>query len=259
MMNRPKLWSGALLGLLVLACGPGDVTVTVEVEMLDPETGERAPRTIADLPVQLNPFDRDFIFDSLTQAAPRPEPEFPEELLARRDSLLVFQQEWRDAEAEWLALRDQLEGIAREMEDYNPAEPRYQQLFNQFNQVEGRYLDAEERKDSAFARFDELQQATFTELEQARALTEAWEDEAFADYGRVVQERLRDMRRDILADTTDATGRAQFRPQPGEWWVVTRYQLPTVELYWNIPIQVQRGEPIELRLSAENAEERDIF
>lgn len=258
-MIRPKLVSGALLGLLVLACGPGEVTVTVEVEMLDPETGEQTPRPIEDLRVQLIPFDRDFIFDSLTQASDTPEPQFPEELLMRRDSLLLFQEQWREAEAEWLALRDQLEGIAEEMEDYNPAEPRYQQLFNQFSQLEGRYVSAEQRKDSAFARFDELQQSTFAELEQARAQIQAWEDQAFADYGTIVQERLREMRREILADTTDATGRTQFRPQPGEWWVYSRFQLPTVELYWNVPIQVERGEPVELRLTRENAQERDIF
>jgi len=258
-MNRSKLWSGALLGVLVAACGPGEVTVTVEVDMLDPETGEQAPRTLADIPVQLNPYDRDFIFDSLAQATERPEPQFPQELMMQRDSLLRYQEEWRDSEAEWLALRDQLGNIASEMEEYNPAEARYRELFAQFDQVEARYLAAERRKDSAFVRFDELQQEIFTELEQARAQTEAWEDEAYADYGRVVQDRLRESRRDILADTTNTDGRATFRPQPGDWWVHARYQLPTVELYWNIPIRVDRGDPVELRLSRENAQERDIF
>lgn len=258
-MNRSKLWSGALLGFFAVACGPGEVIVTVEVDMLDPESGERAPRAIEDLRIQLVPFDRDFIFDSLTRAASEPEPQFPAELLARRDSLLLFQEQWREAEAEWLALRDQLERIVAEMEDYNPAEARYQQLFRDFDQLDARYRDAERRKDTAFGRFDELQQATFTELEQARAQTEAWEDEAFAPYGQLVQDRLRESRREILADTTDATGRARFRPQPGEWWVFARYPLPTVELYWNVPIQVDRGDPFELRLTRQNAEERDIF
>jgi hypothetical protein len=258
-MNRSKLWSGALLGLLAIACGPGEVIVTLEVDMLDPETGERAPRNIEDLPVQLVPFDRDFIFDSLTRAAPTPEPQFPDELLARRDSLLVFQQEWRDAEAEWLALRERLTNIVDEMEAYNPAETRYQELFREFNQVEARYQAEERRKDEAFVRFDELQQATFAELQDARAQIEAWEDEVFAPYGQILQDRLRESRREILADTTDATGRARFRPSPGEWWVHARFQLPTVELYWNVPIQVVRGEPVELRLTRGNAEERDIF
>jgi hypothetical protein len=258
-MNRPKLWCLALLGLLVAACGPGEVIVTVEVDMLDPESGERVPRNIEDLTVQLVPFDRDFIFDSLTQVAPTPEPQFPEELMARRDSLLVFQQQWRDAEAEWLALREQLSNIVDEMAAYNPAETRYQELFRQFDQAEGRYQAAERRKDQAFARFDELQQATFAELQDANAQLEAWADEAYAPYGQIVQDRLRESRRQILADTTDATGRARFRPNPGSWWVHTRYQLPTVELYWNVPVQVDRGDPVEVRLTRQNAQERDIF
>jgi hypothetical protein len=258
-MNRPKLWSWAFLGLLVTACGPGEVIVTVEVDILDPETGERVPRNIEDLTVQLVPFDRDFIFDSLTQASSTPEPQFPEELMARRDSLLVFQQEWRDSEAEWLALREQLANIVNEMEAYNPAETRYQELFRQFDQVEGRYQAAERRKDQAFARFDELQQATFSELQDARAQIEAWEDEVFAPYGQLVFDRLRESRREILADTTDATGRARFRPNTGSWWVHSRYQLPTVELYWNVPVQVDRGDPVEVRLTRQNAQERDIF
>jgi hypothetical protein len=258
-MNRSTLWCGALLGLLAIGCGPGEVIVTVEVDMLDPESGEVVPRNIEDLLVQLVPFDRDFIFDSLTRAADTPEPQFPAELMARRDSLLVFQQEWRDAEAEWLALRERLEEIVEEMEIYNPAEARYQQLFREFDQVETRYLAAERRKDEAFARFDELQQATFSELQEARAQIEGWADEAFAPYGQVVQDRLRESRREILSDTTDATGRARFRPSPGEWWIHARYPLPTAELYWNVPIQVDRGDPLELRLTRQNAQERDIF
>lgn len=259
MTNRAKLWSVALLFLAVAACGPADVRVTVEVDTLDPETGERVDRAIEDLRVDLLPFDRDFIFDSLTEAAPRPEPEFPEELLARRDSLRLYQRQWREAEGEWFALRDQLEEIADEMQDYSPAEARYQELFQQFEELEGRYVSAEQRKDEAFARFDRLQQDMFAEMEQARAQIEAWEDEAFADYGTIVQNRLQELRRDILTDSTDASGLARFRPQPGEWWVYSRYQLPTVELYWNLPVQVERGEPIEIRLTRENAEERDVF
>jgi hypothetical protein len=259
MTNRSKLWSAGLLVLVAAACGPGEVVVDIELEMLDPETGERAPRTIEDVRVQLLPFDRDFIFDSLAEAADRPEPQFPRELVARRDSLRLFQEQWRDAEAEWLALREQLGQIAGEMEDYNPAEARYRELFAQFDQVEGRYVSAERRKDDAFARFDRLQQEAFAEMEQARAQLESWEDEAYADYGNIVAERLRESRLEILADTTDSSGRAHFRPRPGEWWVYARYQLPTVELYWNLPVQVERGEPVEVRLREENAQERDVF
>ncbi len=71
--------------------------------------------------------------------------------------------------------------------------------------------------------------------------------------------RLQASGREILADTTDATGRADFQADPGEWWVYGRYPLATEELYWNIPITLERGEPTELRLNRGNAAVREIF
>ncbi len=258
-MKRSLLSTAAFLTLAVAACGPAELTVNVEVELMDPETGEQITRAIEDLEVQLLPFDRDAIFDSLTQAASRPEPQFPAELIAMRDSIQVAQEEWRTAESEWLARRERLEQITREMARYNQAEPRYRELFLQFGQQESAYLAAERRKDTAFARFDALQQAAFTDLEEARVQIENWEDEAFASYGEVVAARLRASRGEILADTTDATGRADFQASPGEYWVYARYRLTSAELYWNVRVNLERGEPFELRLTPENALRREVF
>lgn len=245
--------------LVVAACGPTDVVVTAEVDRMDPETGEQVLRPITNTRIQMLPFDRDIVFDSLTAEAASPEPQLPAELAVARDSILEAQREWREAESEWLALRESLEEISREMELYNPAEARYQQLFTQFNENETRYFDAEQRKDDAFDRYDRLQQETFQEMDEFRARLMAWEDDAFADYGTAVDERLRATGRDILVDTTDASGVARFGAAQGDWWVYSRYSLATEEFYWNVPVQVEGEGPVEVRLNRENAEIRPIF
>lgn len=258
-MKRRSLWSVFLLSLVLAACGPGEVVVTAEVEMMDPETGEQVTRPIENLEIQLLPFDRDVIFDSLTQAAPEPEPEFPEELMAARDSILQAQQRWREAESEWLAAREQLEEISDEMDQYSPAETRYRELFNQFTEVENRVEAAERTQEEAFSRYERLQQETFEQMEEARFEISTWEEEAFADYPEVIAARLQESGREILADTTDATGSVRFQADPGEWWIYARHRLTLEELYWNIRVDVERGDPLEIRLTRENAELRDVF
>lgn len=260
-MKRANLWGAILVPAAFLAgCGSPGVDVTIEVDLLDPESGEVVARPAANLPVQLVPFDRDVVFDSLTRAAARPEPGFPMELQIMQDSLFASQEEYRNAEAEWLAIRDRLQTIRREMDQYSPAEGAYRVLFNEFNELDGRERNADRRRNQAFERAEELQRTVLGDLNQARILQEQWEDEAFADYGDVVAARIRESRREILSDTTDAMGQARVRPSAGgAWWVVARYRLPSEELYWNIRVDLERGDPFPLRLTRENAEVRRAY
>ncbi len=258
-MNRRIIANLAFISLALGACGPAELVVTAAVEVIDPATGNPVSRPADDVVFQLLPFDRDQIFDSLTAAAPTPEPTLPPELQVARDSIAAAQQEWREFESRWLAMRERLEEITGELEQYNPAEAQYRVLFNEFNEIEGQYQAAERTKDQAFDRFDRLQQETFSELEEFRALLSAWEEGAFAPYGEVVGAKLVASGREILADTTDATGRADFEAAPGQWWIYGRYPLATEELYWNVPVTLERGEPTELPLSRENAQVREIL
>ena len=258
-MTRRSLWSAVLLPLVFAACGPGEVVVSAEVERMNPDTGEQEIQPIENMPIQLLPFDRDHIFDSLTAAAPRPEPEIPAQLALQRDSIMEAQQEWREAEAEWLEHRERLENISNEMDQYNPGEARYRELFSEFNQVEALVVDAENRRDDAFERFTGMQEEVMEELDRHRIEIEVWEDEAFADYGEIVATRLQEARREILADTTGATGQVRFHADPGEWWVYARHDLTMEELYWNIRVEVERGDPIEILLNRANAELREVY
>ena len=61
------------------------------------------------------------------------------------------------------------------------------------------------------------------------------------------------------ADTTGVDGGALVEVPPGQYWVHARYELPNDELYWNVPITVERGDPVVVRLSRANAIRRPIF
>lgn len=258
-MKRTSSSSLALFLLALGGCGPAELIITAEVGVMDPETGNPISRSVEDLEIQLLPFDRDQIFDSLTAAAASPEPQMPAALQVARDSITAAQQEWREFESRWLALREQLTQLSNELEQYNPAEAQYRVLFNEFNDLEAEYATAEATKDQAFERFDRLQQATFSELEEFRAVLMGWEEQAFAPYGEAVGMKLQLSGQEILADTTDATGRADFAADAGEWWIYARYPLATEELYWNEPVNLERGDPVEVPLTRDNAAVRDIL
>jgi hypothetical protein len=249
----------ALLSILLGGCGPAELIVTAEVEVTDPETGNLVVRPVDDVELQLLPFDRDAIFDSLTAAAATSEPVLPPALATARDSIVQAQGQWREFESRWLTLRERLEQISAELEQYNPAEAQYRVLFNEFNDVEAEYTNAERTKNAAFEQFDRLQQETFSELEEFRAVLGGWEDQAFGSYLEVVAAKVQASEMDVLADTTDATGRADFQPNPGQWWLYGRSPRATEELYWNIPLTLERGDPMELRLNEGNAQVRELL
>jgi hypothetical protein len=258
-MKPLKILGVVLLSLAATAaCGPGEVVVVAEVERLNPETGERALAPVANVQIQLIPFDRDAIFDSLTNAAATPEPTIPEAVRILRDSASIARTEWTEAESQWNAMLDRQRTISEEIAQYSQNEPRYRQLFEQFNQAEAAYANAGRVKDAAFARFTRLNDQSFGDIEQFKATLAVWEEEAFADWGTVVEARLDAARREIVYDTTDATGRVQMAAPKGEWWVHGRYAAGTEELYWNVPTTVG-GDPVEVRLTRENADIRPIY
>jgi hypothetical protein len=44
--------------------------------------------------------------------------------------------------------------------------------------------------------------------------------------------------------------------KPGVYWVYARYELAYTELYWNVMITVEGGEPLTVQLTRANAQER---
>ena len=235
------------------ACGPAELVVTMEIDMDNPDGEGMVVRALGDLEVQLLPYNRDAIFDSLEAAFPTPEPEIPAELLSARDQVAQAQQRWQAATTRWNTLRDTLQTITTTMEQYNRGESRYVALFNEFRDFDAQLGRVEGDMESAFAEFDELQRGTIRQSDSVRIEQDNWADDAFVDFGTVATEALRTSGLDVVVDTTDASGISRIEAAPGTYWVHARYELPYTELYWNVEVTLDRAAPVELRLTRENA------
>lgn len=242
----------ALAGTAVLtACGGGEVVVQGQVQ-----NAEGQVRALRDLPVELLPYDRDAVFDSLENAYATPMPAIPAALASLQDSISRAQTEWSEAEAVWAAGRDSLQQLRRGMDALNPMSPQYRVLFGQFNELEGQVNAADRTKQAAFARFNQLQQRYNSAADSIQLLRDQWADAAFADVDEALMAREDASGRLPMADTTDANGTVRFTGvKAGQWWVHARYELPFEELYWNIPVEVG-GDPTQVQLTRETAQVR---
>jgi hypothetical protein len=251
MLNkRLAIPSLAAASLVFAACGGGDVTLQV----LTQGTDELQP--VADLPVEFLPFDRDSLFAALSAAASEPEPQVPAQLRQEFDSVLVLQETWRVAEANWNEVRDSLRQLSERMQRMDRRSREYRPLFERFNGMEGREARLNRDRASAFEAFTNLQATNQQRLDSVRAVIEAWEDMAFQDYADIEATLLEDLAREIAYDTTDATGSLTRRLSGGTWWVHARVAIPAGELYWNVPTDASTDT---LRLTPDNAVRRLVF
>jgi len=247
-----------LLG--AVACGPTDVIVMMEVDQADPGGAGTMTQPLSNIEVRVLPYDRDAIFDSLARAYPDPEPQVPPELEAARAEVRAAQEEWNEAQTRWGVLRDTLQDITTALEGLPRTDAQYIVLFREYNDFETEYNAAERASNTAFARFDSLQQGTIRASDSIRILQDQWADEAFADVSDVFRNKMVETGLDAVVDTTDASGVARnISVRPGQYWVNARYELTYSELYWNVPVNVEGGDPVEIRLNRANAEERPIL
>ena len=253
--NLPIVMS---LLLAAAACGPAEVVVTMEVEMDNPDGEGMVTRPLSDVEVRLLPYDRDAVFDSLEAAFSTPQPAIPQELLAAREEVAAAQERWQTAERRWNNLRDTLQKINAALESYSRGESRYVTLYREWQDFDSQLTRVERDVKSAFDEFTALQQGTIRQSDSVRIERENWGDEAFAEAGTVFLAKQRASGLPAVADTTDASGiaRTNLKVKPGQYWLSARYELPYTELYWNIPLTVERGDPIQVRLTRENAKER---
>ena len=248
----------SVVGFLALgACAPGEVAVTIEDEVLDPAAGEMGRGGAPDIEIELLPYDRDEVFDSLEAAAAVPEPPIPADVLWGRSELSAARQEWSALVARWGSLRNQLEEINGRLQQMSRGESAYAELFNEFTDREAEYERVNQARLRAFSRMTGLQEGLAAQMEDIRIQRELWAEEAFKDAALVIERKVSAAGREVLADTTTAEGLAHFRSvKPGVWWVHARLQRPFVELYWNVRVEVKGGEVTELLLRPEDAEER---
>jgi hypothetical protein len=257
-MRRRSLPFAASLLLAVAACGPAEVVVTIEIDIDSPDGEGMISHALSDVEVQLIPFDRDAVFDSMATTYGTPEPPIPEELVTARGEVRVAQEEWQQSQTRWNTIRDTLQKLNSTMEEYTRGEARYVALFREWTDFDGELQGVTRQMDRSFDRFNELQQGTIRSSDSIRILRENWADEAFSGVGEVVKLKVSEAGLDAVADTTDATGvaRTHLKVKPGDYWVVARYEEAYTELYWNVRITVEGGEPTQVRLTRENATER---
>jgi hypothetical protein len=257
-MRRVVLtFAAGIIAATSVACGGGDVVVLAQLQEVaaGPEGAEGRP--LASLPLYLLPYDRDAIFDSLSQAHPTPEPQVPDTVFALQDQVRDRYREWQTAERRWGLLRDSLQTMLNRMERMNPQSGEYFVMFREYNDLADEVEVLERRSTQAFEGFTSLQNRLQEEAREIQIQRELWADDAFAPVDSIIQARLEERRAQEHADTTSAHGVARFRGvSPGQWWIHGRYDRPFDELYWNIPIQVDRGEEIQVRLTEQNAEVR---
>ena len=237
------------------ACGSGEVVVQAQRAGAD-----GAPVALKDLEIFLLPYDRDVIFDSLQAAYPEPEPVIPDSLIALQEAVVAAKAEYDAVEIEWSVLRDSLQTLSESMDAMGPAgrtRSEYVLMYRDFQALEPRFSELDAQLKRVFDRYDSLQRSFVAQAKALEIRRNAWADGAFASVDEVIAARLAELKRPELADTTTAAGTAHFKGlDEGTWWVHARYDLPFHELYWNVPIEVKKGEPVQVTLSEENAEKR---
>ena len=247
--------AGLIATLALTGCGSASISVVVELEG---EDGGDA-RRLEDIVVRLLPYDRDRVFDSLTQAAPTPEPQIPADLLAARDDIAEAQRAWSAASARAAVLRDTISKLNERLAGLNPAMNDYKELFLQVDPMITEFEGLENQVQSRFETFNDLQQASFERMGAVRIEKENWEMQAFSDIGDVIAARVDATGLEEAADTTGVEGAVLVELAPGQYWVYARYELVYDELYWNVPVTVERGDPVVVRLTRANAQRRPIF
>lgn len=254
-MRRLVLGLAVASSALLAACGGGEVVVQAAIRPEADETAEAAP--LPNMEIRALPYDRDAIFDSLRAAYGEPEPEIPDSLAQLQTAIAEAQEQLSAAEAQWNSARDSLKQLSDRMASMSRGDPQYVVAYRDFNAQEAIERRERQRMEEANQRFTQMLSAFNEQSEQVRARRQAWGDEAFASINEVIEARLEESGLVEHWDTTDANGVVRFRGlKKGDWWVHARYDLPYTELYWNVPVQVEGGDPITVVLNRENAQVR---
>lgn len=238
------------LALALAACGGGQVTVQVLTEGAD-----GTPRPQGDLVIHFLPYDRDSVFDALTEVAAEPEPQVPSDLQVTFDSVTALQERWREVDTQWADVRDSLRQLSNRLQGMDRRSREYRQLFDRFGPLENREGALNRQKTQAFEAFTNLQQRALARADSIRAVRESWGDVAFQDYNSIEDSILEAVGKEVYEDTTSAEGIVTRRLPAGSWWVHTRVPVGMFdEFYWN-----ERVDPAQvdtLRLTSENADRR---
>jgi len=191
--------------------------------------------------------------------ADSPEPTAPDSLAQLQSAIQSAQAEWSTATDQWNSARDSLRALSTALDNMPRSSGQYRLLFRDFQDQEGRERSAKRAMDGAFGTFDDLQKRYTAQAQNYALLLEQWGDEAYSDVDMVIQAREEALGRTEAADTTDANGVLRIPLKKGQWWIYARYELVYEELYWNVPIDVIGGDPLQIVLNRANAQRRPRY
>jgi hypothetical protein len=253
-MRRRVLGLAALCGTATLfACGGGEVVVQAQLET------DAGVQPLGEIEIRALPYDRDALFEELAAGYSEPEPAIPDSLVALQQEIAAANAAWSEASNQWSTARDSLQKLSAALQGVSRASPQYRLMFQDYNTQESQERSALRARDQAFTRFTGLQDRYTSQAEEIEARRNAWADVAYAKIDSVIAARLDEMGLEEHVDTADANGVVRFQLDPGEWWIHGRHDLAYEELYWNEPITVQRGDPIQVILNRASAEVRAKF
>src|SRR5690606_39148598 len=110
-LQMKRAFALPLLTLLLGSAACSRTQVVAEVTMVEDSIGQSIP--LPEVPIQLLPYDRDAIFDSLEAAYGTPEPPIPPDLIAQRQQIVQAQQQQTELEARLQSLQDSLGVVAQ--------------------------------------------------------------------------------------------------------------------------------------------------
>jgi hypothetical protein len=259
-MPRSPNLSPALLRtatvLLLLACSACSERAPVRVRTLF-----QGSVPVPDVELTAVPFNPAQLLDSLADVAPTPEPDFSglEARIRdyRRDSTAAVPQ--TDATVAWLATRDSVARMSRELARQDRRAPGYREAYARFRQLYARYAARQADRETGLRRFFSKDWALATEASRASDSLRAWENQAYRGFPEVAERTLAMTGREVSRIKTDSVGAAEMELPNGDWWVLARVrdpENPFQELSWSVPIRVSAGLPFSLPLIRANAVSR---
>ena len=242
--------------LLVVACSACADRAPVHVRAF---LQEGVPLPEAELTAV--PFNPGRLLDSLAGVALTPEPNFSalETRIReyRRDSTAAVPQS--DATVTWLATRDSVARVARELARQDRRAPGYREAYARFRQLYARYAARQADREAGLRGFFSKDRALASEASRASDSLRAWENQAYRGFPEVAERALALTGREVSRIKTDSVGAAEMDLPNGDWWVLARVrdpENPFQELSWSVPIRVSAGLPFSLPLIRANAVSR---
>jgi hypothetical protein len=208
----------AALALLVTsACGNARaVTVQVVVPDLD---GAETP--IPGVEVAALPYDRDSVLAVLERhaASGRPRTKTLDSLFqAFRTPFMAF------ARLAWQVERATRARatLAGQRAAAAPGSPGAEELDRRLRTLDDSLLHLAPALERARTELAAARDTLWPRIEPLRDAAREWEHTTYAGYDTIVRTLTRDRMRNAVADTTGATGWADFRLPRGDWWIYAR-------------------------------------